>query len=178
MPCRLPRTIHGLSNNVLANQVINKDQTCSHSCTFPLPKASQQERKIWQNRGPRSWMFYESEEFLGKENLTDSICTWQQQPRIDSSPPRLIAHDSEPHSWRCRGCRVSGRKDWNPGHQVWEAGWQDEDRSIISMFSLFLAFHCLEPVNKGKNYKGTATDNHLLEEKGIQQKELLSWLWE
>lgn len=171
MPCRLPRTIHGLSNNVLANQDINKeDQLCSHSYTFPLPKATQQERKSWQNRSPQSWMFYESEEFLGKWNLTDSICsTWQQQPRIDSSPSRFIAHDSKPHSWRCRGCGVSGRKDslgrWQDAGQVMKAG-------------LFLAFHCLKSVNKEKNCKGTATDNHLLEEKGIQQEELLSWLWE
>lgn len=85
---------------------------------FPLPKATQQERKSWQNRSPQSWMFYESEEFLGKYNLTDSICcTWQQQPRIDSSPSRLIACDSKPHSWRCRGCRVSGKEDWSPVHQ-------------------------------------------------------------
>lgn len=185
MRCRLPRTIHGLPNNVLANQDINKeDQLCSHSYTFPLPKATQQERRSWQNRGPQSWMFYESKEFLGKKNLTDSICcTWQQQPRMDSSPARFIAYDSKPHSWRCRSWRVSGRKDWNPVHQVWEsrvAGCRpsDEYRSIICMFSLFLAFHCLEPVNKEKNYKGAATDNHLLEEEGIQQEEFLSWLWE
>lgn len=63
-------------------------------------------------------------------------------------------------------CTSSGKHFW-PG---------EEDRSVISMFSLFLAFHCLEPVNKEKNYKATATDNHLLEEKGIQQEELLSWL--
>lgn len=126
MSCRLLRTIHGLSNNVLANQDINKeDQLCSHSYMLPLPKATHQERKSWQNRSPQSWMFYESEEFLGKYTLTDSICcTWQQQqPQIDSSPSRFIAYDSKPHSWRCRGCRVSGRKDWDPVLQVWEAEW-------------------------------------------------------
>lgn len=68
-------------------------------------------------------------------------------------------------------------------HQCWASevrgrGPGDGDRSIMTMISIFLASLCLEVVNKKQNYKGTATDKHLLEVKGIHLEELLIWLQE
>lgn len=70
---------------------------------------------------------------------------------------------------------------WEEGlepSRVTGCGPGDEDRSIMSVVSIFLPSLCLQSLNKEQNYKGTGMDNHLLEEKGIQLEELLSRLRE